>query len=55
MSINNPGSLFMPVNGMLVAKVYIAGLPNRTNIIKQVSLPDYYTIMYQLYLTIPAF
>ncbi|XP_060716321.1 vitamin K-dependent protein S [Tachysurus vachellii] len=37
MSINNPGSLFMPVNGMLQAKVYIAGLPNRTNINKQIN------------------
>lgn len=37
MSINNPGNLFTPVNGKLEAKVYIAGLPNRTNVIKQVS------------------
>ncbi|XP_060754642.1 vitamin K-dependent protein S isoform X2 [Neoarius graeffei] len=38
MSINNPGNLFTPVNGKLEAKVYIAGLPNRTNnIIKQIN------------------
>ncbi|KAI5090144.1 vitamin K-dependent protein S precursor [Silurus meridionalis] len=29
MSINNPGNLFIPVNGKLEAKIYIAGLPNR--------------------------
>ncbi|XP_058485378.1 vitamin K-dependent protein S [Solea solea] len=31
MSINTPESLFTSVNGKLVTKVYIAGLPNRTN------------------------
>lgn len=63
MSINNPGDLFMPLNGKLEAKVYIAGLPSRTNsIIKQVflsspcmqTLPEYYTIIYKLYLTVPG-
>ncbi|XP_029000016.1 vitamin K-dependent protein S [Betta splendens] len=33
MSINSPESLFTPTNGMLETKVYIAGLPNRTDII----------------------
>lgn len=38
MSINSPESLFTSVNGKLETKVYIAGLPNRTdNIIKPVS------------------
>ncbi|KAK3530160.1 hypothetical protein QTP86_017730 [Hemibagrus guttatus] len=37
MSINNPGNLFMPVNDKLETKVYIAGLPNHTNIIKQIN------------------
>ncbi|KAF4075038.1 hypothetical protein AMELA_G00230160 [Ameiurus melas] len=38
MSISNPGNLFMPVNGKLETKVYIADLPNRTNsIIKQIN------------------
>ena len=37
MSINSPDSLFTSVNGKLETKVYIAGLPNRTdNIIKPV-------------------
>ncbi|XP_045569956.1 vitamin K-dependent protein S-like isoform X2 [Salmo salar] len=31
MSINSPGSLFTSVNGKLETKVYIAGLPNRTD------------------------
>lgn len=38
MSINSPESLFTPVNGIIETKVYIAGMPNRTdNIIKPVS------------------
>ncbi len=38
MSINSPESLFTSVNGKLETKVYIAGLPNRTdNVIKPVS------------------
>lgn len=38
MSINSPESLFTSVNGTLETKVYIAGLPNRTdNLIKHVS------------------
>lgn len=38
MSINSPESLFTAVNGQLETKVYIAGLPNRTdNLIKLVS------------------
>ncbi|XP_034048567.1 vitamin K-dependent protein S [Thalassophryne amazonica] len=38
MSINSPESLFTPVNGKLETKVYIAGLPNRTNsIIKPIN------------------
>lgn len=38
MSINSPESLFTSVNGKLQTKVYIAGLPNRTdNLIKPVS------------------
>ncbi|KAG7315699.1 hypothetical protein KOW79_020565 [Hemibagrus wyckioides] len=37
MSINNPGNLFMPVGGKLETKVYIAGLPNGTNIIKEIN------------------
>lgn len=37
MSINSPESLFTSVNGKLETKVYIAGLPNRTDIIKPVS------------------
>lgn len=37
MSINSPESLFTSVNGKLETKVYIAGLPNRTdNVIKPV-------------------
>lgn len=41
MSINSPESLFASVNGKLETKVYIAGLPNRTdNIIKPVSRSD---------------
>lgn len=40
MSINSPESLFTSVNGKLETKVYIAGLPNRTdNVIKSVSQP----------------
>lgn len=40
MSINSPESLFTSVNGKLETKVYIAGLPNRTdNVIKPVSRP----------------
>lgn len=39
MSISSPGSLFSAVSGKLETKVYIAGLPNRTdNVIKQVSI-----------------
>lgn len=39
MSINSPESLFTSVNGKLETKVYIAGLPNRTdNVIKPVSM-----------------
>ncbi|KAK0148256.1 Vitamin K-dependent protein S [Merluccius polli] len=34
MSINSPESLFTSTNGKLETKIYIAGLPNRTNIIK---------------------
>uniref|UniRef100_A0A8C9YCU4 Vitamin K-dependent protein S n=1 Tax=Sander lucioperca TaxID=283035 RepID=A0A8C9YCU4_SANLU len=38
MSINSPDSLFTSVNGKLETKVYIAGLPNRTdNIIKPIN------------------
>lgn len=37
MSINSPDSLFTSVDGKLETKVYIAGLPNRTDIIKPVS------------------
>lgn len=37
MSINSPESLFTAVNGKLVTTVYIAGLPNRTDVIKPVS------------------
>lgn len=38
MSINSPESLFTAVNGKIETKVYIAGMPNRTNnIIKPVS------------------
>uniref|UniRef100_A0A8C7YZ23 Vitamin K-dependent protein S n=1 Tax=Oryzias sinensis TaxID=183150 RepID=A0A8C7YZ23_9TELE len=38
MSINSPESLFTSVNGKLETKVYIAGLPNRTNnIIKPIN------------------
>ncbi|XP_013858495.1 vitamin K-dependent protein S isoform X2 [Austrofundulus limnaeus] len=38
MSINSPESLFASVNGKLETKVYIAGLPNRTNnIIKPIN------------------
>lgn len=37
MSINSPESLFVPVNGVVETKVYIAGLPERAGIIKQVS------------------
>ncbi|CAJ1049558.1 vitamin K-dependent protein S [Xyrichtys novacula] len=33
MSINSPESLFTSVNGKLETKVYIAGLPNRTDIV----------------------
>ena len=39
MNINSPESLFSSVGGMMETKVYIAGLPNRTNIIKPVSSP----------------
>lgn len=39
MSINSPEALFNSVNGKLVTKVYIAGLPNRTDhLIKSVSI-----------------
>lgn len=38
MSINSPENLFTSVNGKLETKVYIAGLPNRTdNVMKPVS------------------
>ncbi|XP_044056057.1 vitamin K-dependent protein S isoform X1 [Siniperca chuatsi] len=38
MSINSPDSLFTSVNGKMETKVYIAGLPNRTeNIIKPIN------------------
>ncbi|KAM3625273.1 uncharacterized protein V6R79_009428 [Siganus canaliculatus] len=37
MSINSPESLFTSVNGKLETKVYIAGLPNRTDIIKPIN------------------
>ncbi|XP_007237468.3 vitamin K-dependent protein S [Astyanax mexicanus] len=38
MSINSPGSLFTAVNGKLETKVYIAGLPNRTDsVIKKIN------------------
>lgn len=38
MSINSPETLFTATNGILETKVFIAGLPNRTdNIIKPVS------------------
>uniref|UniRef100_A0A8C4E907 Vitamin K-dependent protein S n=1 Tax=Dicentrarchus labrax TaxID=13489 RepID=A0A8C4E907_DICLA len=38
MSINSPDSLFTSVNGKLETKVYIAGLPNRTdNVIKPIN------------------
>uniref|UniRef100_A0A7N6BM54 Vitamin K-dependent protein S n=1 Tax=Anabas testudineus TaxID=64144 RepID=A0A7N6BM54_ANATE len=38
MSINSPESLFISANGILETKVYIAGLPNRTdNIIKPIN------------------
>lgn len=37
MSINSPESLFTSVNGKLQTKIYIAGLPNRTDVIKPVS------------------
>lgn len=37
MSINSPDSLFMPVNGKVETKVYIAGLPERADTIKPVS------------------
>ncbi|XP_053720566.1 vitamin K-dependent protein S [Synchiropus splendidus] len=38
MSINSPDSLFTSVNGKLETKVYIAGLPNRTdNVIKHIN------------------
>lgn len=38
MSINSPESLFTSVNGKLETKVYIAGLPNRTdNVIKPIN------------------
>lgn len=41
MSINSPESLFTSTNGILETKVYIAGLPNRTdNVIKPVSWSD---------------
>lgn len=64
MNINNPGNLFMPDNGKLETKIYIAGLPNRTNsIIKQVSLspthtqtlPAYYTRISKLYMMVHVF
>lgn len=39
MSITSPESLFTSVNGKLETKVYIAGLPNRTDsVIKPVSI-----------------
>lgn len=38
MSINSPESLFTSINGKLETKVYIAGLPNRTdNVIKPIN------------------
>ncbi|KAJ3593375.1 hypothetical protein NHX12_005710 [Muraenolepis orangiensis] len=37
MSINSPNSLFTSVSGMLETKVYIAGLPNLTDIIKPIN------------------
>uniref|UniRef100_H3BXJ2 Vitamin K-dependent protein S n=1 Tax=Tetraodon nigroviridis TaxID=99883 RepID=H3BXJ2_TETNG len=37
MSINSPESLFVPVNGVVETKVYIAGLPERADIIKQIN------------------
>ncbi|KAK9542913.1 hypothetical protein VZT92_000735 [Zoarces viviparus] len=37
MSINSPESLFTSVNGKLETKVYIAGLPNRTDVIKPIN------------------
>uniref|UniRef100_A0A8C2X961 Vitamin K-dependent protein S n=1 Tax=Cyclopterus lumpus TaxID=8103 RepID=A0A8C2X961_CYCLU len=37
MSINSPDSLFTSVNGKLETKVYIAGLPNRTDVIKPIN------------------
>uniref|UniRef100_A0AAQ4PN45 Vitamin K-dependent protein S n=1 Tax=Gasterosteus aculeatus aculeatus TaxID=481459 RepID=A0AAQ4PN45_GASAC len=38
MSINSPDSLFTSVNGKLETKVYLAGLPNRTdNVIKPIN------------------
>lgn len=38
MSINSPESLFTSINGKLETKVYIAGLPNRTDsVIKPVN------------------
>ncbi|TNN67286.1 Vitamin K-dependent protein S [Liparis tanakae] len=37
MSINSPESLFTAVNGKLVTTVYIAGLPNRTAVIKPIN------------------
>ncbi|KAM9409804.1 vitamin K-dependent protein S [Pholidichthys leucotaenia] len=37
MSINSPESLFTSINGKLEAKVYIAGLPNRTDVIRPIN------------------
>ena len=37
MNINSPGSLFSSAGGIMDTKVFIAGLPNGTNIIKPVS------------------
>lgn len=37
MSINSPQSLFVPVNGKVEIKVYIAGLPECADTIKPVS------------------
>lgn len=42
MSINSPENLFTSVNGKLETKVYIAGLPNRTDtVMKPVSLSNH--------------
>ncbi|XP_076012400.1 vitamin K-dependent protein S-like isoform X2 [Genypterus blacodes] len=37
MSINSPESLFTAINGKIETKVYMAGMPNRTNIIKPIN------------------